>query len=138
MSETPTERAARILGDICGNWGQDNRFIPRIICPECTDSPLNALATEFAMAEAIECGADTERLEWMQEHHASVDWGGFLTRRGGFDPTAARIDWLDPETGDWSKFLDCAFIECLCVCDLNGQLFVGGPEVSISAGWLGD
>jgi len=45
---------------------------------------------------------------------------------------------LDPETGDWSKYLDCAIPYCLCICDVNGQIFVGGPEVSVSAGWLGD
>ena len=44
---------------------------------------------------------------------------------------------LDPEDGTWSAYLDCAVPFCLCLCDLNGQLFVGGPEVSISAGWLG-
>ena len=45
---------------------------------------------------------------------------------------------LDPEDGTWSKYLDCAIPTCLCLCDVNGQLFVGGPEVSVSAGWLGD
>lgn len=45
---------------------------------------------------------------------------------------------LDPESGDWSKYLDCAIPTCLCLCDLNGQMFVGGPEVSVSGGWLGD
>lgn len=45
---------------------------------------------------------------------------------------------LDPEDGTWSKYLDCAIPTCLCLCDLNGQMFVGGPEVSISGGWLGD
>jgi len=45
---------------------------------------------------------------------------------------------LDPESGDWSKYLDCAVPYCLCLCDLNGQLFVGGPEVMVSGGWLGD
>ena len=45
---------------------------------------------------------------------------------------------LDPETGAWSKFLDCEFLKCLCVCDVNGQMFVGGPDVSVSAGWLGE
>ena len=44
---------------------------------------------------------------------------------------------LDPDTGDWSKYLDCKIPYCLCLCDINGQVFVGGPEVSISAGWLG-
>ena len=42
-----------------------------------------------------------------------------------------------PDTNAWSKYLDCAVPYCLCLCELNGQLFVGGPEVSISAGWLG-
>jgi len=45
---------------------------------------------------------------------------------------------LDPETGEWSKYLDCLIPYCLCLCDVNGQLFVGGPEVSISAGFLGE
>jgi len=45
---------------------------------------------------------------------------------------------LDPETGAWSKFLDCEIPNCLCLCDVNGQLFVGGPEVSITAGFLGE
>lgn len=45
---------------------------------------------------------------------------------------------LDPETGVWSKYLDSAIPYCLCVCDVNGQVFVGGPEVSVSAGFLGE
>ena len=44
---------------------------------------------------------------------------------------------LDPETGAWSKYLDAVISECLCVCDVNGQLFAGGPEVSVGAGFLG-
>jgi len=49
----------------------------------------------------------------------------------------AELISLDPETGNWSQFIDCAVPYCLCCCDLNGQLFVGGPEAAISAGWLG-
>jgi len=49
----------------------------------------------------------------------------------------AELVALDPETGEWTQFIDCAVPVCLCCCDLNGQLFVGGPEASISAGWLG-
>ena len=45
---------------------------------------------------------------------------------------------LDPDTGVWSKYLDCKIPYCVCLCDVNGQVFVGGPEVSVSAGWLGD
>lgn len=45
---------------------------------------------------------------------------------------------LDPESGNWSKYLDCAVPYCLCLCDINGQMFVGGPEVTVSGGWLGE
>lgn len=62
-----------------------------------------------------------------------ADFHNFLVLSNGRE-----LVTLDPETGDWSKYLDCAIPYCLCVCDLNGQLFVGGPECSISAGWLGD
>ena len=44
---------------------------------------------------------------------------------------------LDPEDGTWSKYLDCKIPYCLCLCDVNGQVFVGGPDVSVSAGFLG-
>ena len=44
---------------------------------------------------------------------------------------------LDPVSGIWSQYFDCAIPACLCVCNLNGQLLVGGPEVTISAGFLG-
>lgn len=45
---------------------------------------------------------------------------------------------LNPDTGVWSKYIDCKIPYCLCLCDVNGQVFVGGPEVSISAGFLGE
>lgn len=45
---------------------------------------------------------------------------------------------LDPETGAWSKYVDCLIPHCLCLCDVNGQVFCGGPECEISAGWLGE
>ena len=46
---------------------------------------------------------------------------------------------LHPDTGVWSKYLDSAIPYCLCLCDTKGgQIFVGGPEVSISAGFLGE
>lgn len=44
---------------------------------------------------------------------------------------------LSPDTGAWSKYLDAENLECLCVADINGQLFVGGPDVTVGAGWLG-
>jgi hypothetical protein len=45
---------------------------------------------------------------------------------------------LNPVTGVWSKYVECSIPYCLCVCDVNGQLFVGGPECAVSAGWLGE
>lgn len=62
-----------------------------------------------------------------------ADFYNFIVMSNGKD-----LITLDPETGDWSAFITCEVPSCLCLCDLNGQLFVGGPEVSISAGWLGE
>jgi hypothetical protein len=45
---------------------------------------------------------------------------------------------LDPETASWCPFSDDEVPSCLCLCDLNGQLFVGGPGATVGAGWLGD
>lgn len=42
-----------------------------------------------------EARADGRRLEWMQERHASAEWGGFVTRRGGYDLNAVRMCWLE-------------------------------------------
>lgn len=61
-----------------------------------------------------------------------ADFYDFLVLTNGQD-----LITLDPETGLWSKYIDCLIPYCLCVCDLNGQLFVGGPEVTVSAGFLG-
>jgi len=45
---------------------------------------------------------------------------------------------LDPDSGCWEDYIPDEIIICLCNCDINGQLFVGGPGVSIGAGWLGE
>lgn len=44
---------------------------------------------------------------------------------------------LDPVTGVWSEYLECSIPYGLCVCELNGQLFVGGPEARVAGGFLG-
>lgn len=44
---------------------------------------------------------------------------------------------LDPVSGVWNEYFECSIPHCICVCDLNGQLLVGGPEVTLSAGFLG-
>lgn len=62
-----------------------------------------------------------------------ADYHNFLVLSNGKE-----LVTLDPMTGDWSKFITCEVPSCLCLCNINGQLFVGGPECSISAGWLGD
>lgn len=61
-----------------------------------------------------------------------ADFDRFLVMTNGRELV---VHW--PDTNAWSKYLDCAIPYCLCVCELNGQLFVGGPEVTVSAGFLG-
>lgn len=61
-----------------------------------------------------------------------ADFFDFLVMTNGLE-----LITLDPVTGNWSKYLECSIPYCLCICDVNGQLFCGGPEATISAGWLG-
>lgn len=62
-----------------------------------------------------------------------ADYHNFLVLSNGKE-----LVTLDPDTGEWSKFITCEVPGCLCLCNVNGQLFVGGPECTISAGWLGE
>ena len=62
-----------------------------------------------------------------------ADFYDFLVLTNG-----AEFLTLDPETGAWCEYDEAEISKCLCVCDVNGQLFVGGPDVSIGAGFLGD
>lgn len=62
-----------------------------------------------------------------------ADFHNFLVLTNGKE-----LVTLDPISGIWSKFITCEIPTCLCLCDLNGQLFVGGPECSVSAGFLGE
>ena len=62
-----------------------------------------------------------------------ADFYNFLVQTNGRE-----LITLDPESGNWSKYFDCAIPYCLCICDVNGQIFVGGPEVIVSAGFLGE
>jgi len=62
-----------------------------------------------------------------------ADFFDFLVLTNGLE-----LITLNPETGNWSKYLECSIPYCLCITDVNGQLFCGGPEASVSAGWLGE
>jgi hypothetical protein len=44
----------------------------------------------------------------------------------------------DPITGIYSEPYDCGIPHCLCLCDLNGQIIVGGPGVSVAEGFTGE
>jgi len=43
----------------------------------------------------------------------------------------------DGSSGEWREFTECTIPTGLCVCNLNGQLLIGGPETSCVAGFMG-
>lgn len=45
--------------------------------------------------------------------------------------------YRDANSGKWALYADCEIPYGICVCNLNGQLIIGGPEVQISAGFRG-
>lgn len=44
----------------------------------------------------------------------------------------------DPVTGIYREPIDCGVPHCLCICDLNGQIVLGGPGVIVSEGFTGE
>ena len=44
----------------------------------------------------------------------------------------------DPITGSYREPNDCGVPSCLCICNLNGQIIVGGPGVSVAEGFTGE
>lgn len=40
--------------------------------------------------------ADKARLDWLQAHRANAHWGGFITRRGGYQENAVALEWWAP------------------------------------------
>lgn len=43
----------------------------------------------------------------------------------------------DADSGEWTTFSDCSIPNCLCLCDINGQLLIGAPECTVPADFRG-
>ena len=43
----------------------------------------------------------------------------------------------DGQSGEWRVYDECEIPTGICVCNLNGQLIIGGPETQVSAGFRG-
>jgi hypothetical protein len=50
-----------------------------------------------------------------------ADFGEYIVLSNG-----AAIIVRDPQTGIFAEYLDCKIPPCLCVCEINSQLIVGG------------
>ena len=50
-----------------------------------------------------------------------ADFGEYIVLTNG-----ASLITRDPQTGIFSEYIDCTIPPCLCVCEVNSQLLVGG------------
>jgi len=50
-----------------------------------------------------------------------ADFGEYIILTNG-----SSLITRDPQTGVFSEYLDCSIPPCLCVCEVNSQLLVGG------------
>jgi len=56
----------------------------------------HAILSRLVQAVREECEEDTVRLDWMEANRGSLEWGGILERRKGFDARAVGIEWVLP------------------------------------------
>lgn len=61
-----------------------------------------------------------------------ADYHQFIVLYNGRD-----IVTRDGISGTWSAYTDCLIPYGICVCNLNGQLIVGGPDTRVSSGFRG-
>ena len=62
-----------------------------------------------------------------------ADFGAYIIMTNG----RALVKY-DFASGTWGEYVECAIPNCVCLCAFKGQLFVGGPEVSVSEGFFGE
>lgn len=61
-----------------------------------------------------------------------ADYGRFIIMTNG-----ACLLHRDAENGDFSLYTNCDIPTCLCLADVNGQIFVGAPGISVEEDYLG-
>ncbi len=61
-----------------------------------------------------------------------ADYGRFIVLTNG-----AILIVKDAQTGDYEEYELCDIPNCICVADVNGQMFVGAPGITVSAGYMG-
>ena len=62
-----------------------------------------------------------------------ADFGEYIVMTNG-----AVLITRDPLTGVFDQYADCVIPPCLCVCNLNGQLILGGPGAAVPDGFTGE
>jgi hypothetical protein len=61
-----------------------------------------------------------------------ADFGEFIAMTNG-----KILVTRDPQTGQFGEYGDCKIPPCLCICEFNGQVVVGGPGESVADGFTG-
>ncbi len=59
-----------------------------------------------------------------------ADYGIYIVMTNG-----ATLVVRDAELQEYSMYNGCDIPQCLCLCDVNGQLLIGAPNITIPAGF---
>lgn len=62
-----------------------------------------------------------------------VDFGEYILLTNG-----AHLVYRNVLTGEFLEYTDCLIPPCLCLCEYNGQIIMGGPGESVTAGFTGE
>lgn len=62
-----------------------------------------------------------------------ADFGDYLAMTNG-----ASLVIRDGRSRIFEEYDDCKIPPCLCICDYNGQIVLGGPGMSVAEGFTGE
>lgn len=62
-----------------------------------------------------------------------ADFGQYVLATNG-----KALVFRDPASGVWQEYILCAIPTCLCLCEFNGQIVMGGPGETVLSGETGE
>jgi hypothetical protein len=117
-------QSAEILSSIDAEFPFPQIFALSMVTLVCTATKIY----EYASGNITPVFEDaTEGSTW-----TVADYGRFIVLTNG-----AILVVKDAQTGDYEEYTFCDIPNCICVADVNGQMFVGAPGITVSAGYMG-
>lgn len=128
----PEDLVARAISDLTASWLDTSSLTVAFPYPQIFSLTQTVLVCTATTIYEYSAGSFLLAITSLPEGSTwtVADYGRYLILTNG-----ACLVTRDGITGEWDKYVGCAIPPCLCLCDINGQLLVGAPGITVSAGF---